>query len=105
MEDVTKVVKNVMNNIGLEVQKPKGKCEDEKCPWHGHLKVRGRMFRGTVVAAKVPLTAVVEWNYYNYIHKYERYSPACGVEVELWNSGQSITLCTRTVAVLQQERM
>ena len=73
MEDVTKVVKNVMNNIGLEVQKPKGKCEDEKCPWHGHLKVRGRMFRGTVVAAKVPLTAVVEWNYYNYMHKYERY--------------------------------
>ena len=60
-------------NIGLEVQKPKGKCSDEKCPWHGHLKVRGRIFRGTVVAAKAPLTAVVERNYYNYVPKYERY--------------------------------
>ena len=62
-----------MNNIGLEVQKPKGECGDEKCPWHGHLKVRGRIFKGTVVAAKASLTAVVEWNYYNYIPKYERY--------------------------------
>ncbi len=62
-----------MNNIGLEVQKPKGKCENEKCPWHGHLKVRGRIFKGIVVSAKVPLTAVVEWDYYNYVPKYERY--------------------------------
>ncbi len=62
-----------MNDIGLEVEKPKGKCEDDKCPWHGHLKVRGRIFRGIVVAAKAPFTAVVEWNYYHYIPKYERY--------------------------------
>ena len=62
-----------MNNIGLEVKIPKGKCEDEKCPWHGHLKVRGRIFKGTVVAAGVQLTAVVEWDYYHYIPKYERY--------------------------------
>ena len=57
----------------MNVEKPKGKCENDKCPWHGHLKVRGRMFKGTVVAAKAPLTATVEWNYYNYVQKYERY--------------------------------
>ena len=62
-----------MNNIGLEIHKPKGKCQDEKCPWHGHLKVRGRIFKGEVIAAKATLTAVVEWDYYHHIPKYERY--------------------------------
>lgn len=61
------------NNIGLEAAAPKGACVSETCPWHGHLKVRGRVFAGTVVSSKASNTAVVEWNYYNYVPKYERY--------------------------------
>ena len=62
-----------MNDIGLEVEKPKGECKDAVCPWHGHLKVRGRTFIGIVASAKVPRTAVIEWDYYHHIQKYERY--------------------------------
>ena len=60
-------------DIGLEAAQPKGTCNDEKCPWHGHLKVRGRVFKGCVKSTKATNTAIVEWDYYNYIPKYERY--------------------------------
>ncbi|MBI5061713.1 MAG: 30S ribosomal protein S17 [Candidatus Aenigmarchaeota archaeon] len=60
-------------DIGLDVKKPKGDCNSDKCPWHGHLKIRGRVLQGKVVSDKGSDTAVVEWNYYNYIPKYERY--------------------------------
>ncbi len=60
-------------NIGLEAAQPKMACSDEKCPWHGHLKVRGRIFSGRVRLAKAVDTTIVEWDYYNYIPKYERY--------------------------------
>jgi len=59
--------------IGLEAQKPKEECRSEKCPWHGTLKIRGRIFRGTVKSSKAFETAVVEWSFYHYLHKYERY--------------------------------
>lgn len=62
-----------VNNIGLEVNAPKGACASSSCPWHGHLKVRGRVFSGKVVSSKALNTAVVEWNYYTYVPKYERY--------------------------------
>ncbi len=62
-----------MKNIGLDVKEPKNTCSDEKCPWHGHLKVRGRVFKGRVVSSRAMNTSVVEWNYYKYIPKYERY--------------------------------
>jgi len=60
-------------DIGLDVKKPGGKCDNDRCPWHGHLKVRGRIFRGRVTSSSASKTAVVEWDYYNYIQKYERY--------------------------------
>jgi small subunit ribosomal protein S17 len=60
-------------NIGLEAARPKESCSSVKCPWHGSLKIRGRIFQGTVRSSKASETAVVEWNYYNYLHKYERY--------------------------------
>ena len=60
-------------DIGLDVKPPKDKCENAKCPWHGGLKIRGRMFKGEVVSAKTVNTAIVKWNYYYYIPKYERY--------------------------------
>ncbi len=60
-------------NIGLNAKEPKDICNNIKCPWHGNLKIRGRVFRGTVVSSKAPQTAIVKWDYYKHIHKYERY--------------------------------
>ena len=65
--------KTKAKDIGLEAQPPKESCSSVKCPWHGSLKIRGRIFRGTVKSSKALETAVVEWSYYHYIHKYERY--------------------------------
>jgi small subunit ribosomal protein S17 len=60
-------------DIGLGAKAPKNACDNDKCPWHGHLKIRGRVFKGRVVSSKAPDTAIVQWNYYNYNSKYERY--------------------------------
>lgn len=65
--------KEKQNNIGLDAKEPKEICDNKKCPWHGHLKIRGRVLKGTVVSSKALDTAIVEWNYYQYIPKYERY--------------------------------
>ena len=60
-------------NIGLEVSKPKKACEDDNCPFHGTLKCRGRIFTGTVVSSRMQKTVNVEWEWQNYLKKYERY--------------------------------
>lgn len=60
-------------DIGLQARPPKDVCNSVKCPWHGYLKVRGRVFRGRVVSSRSLNTAVVQWDYYNYVPKYERY--------------------------------
>jgi len=60
-------------DIGLDIKAPSEACNNEKCPWHGHLKVRGRIFKGQVVSAKTFNTAIVEWHYYQRSQKYERY--------------------------------
>ena len=62
-----------MKNIGLNIKKPKGKCEDSNCPFHGNLKCRGRTFTGTVLSEKMQKSVTVEWKWQNYIRKYERY--------------------------------
>jgi small subunit ribosomal protein S17 len=60
-------------DIGLGVKAPDKSCDSRYCPFHGHLKVRGRVFKGRVVSRKSTKTAVVEWDYYHYVPKYERY--------------------------------
>ena len=60
-------------SIGFDAKRPKDDCGSEKCPWHGHTKIRGRVFRGKVVSTKPSNTAIVQWDYYNFIQKYERY--------------------------------
>jgi len=65
--------KQKSNNIGVEAKAPKDSCNDEKCPWHGKLPIRGRVFIGKVVSDKAPKTVIVRWDYANYIPKYERY--------------------------------
>jgi len=71
-EDKGSVMKK-KKNIGIESKQPKEDCKGKNCPWHGHTKIRGRVFKGTVVSAKGANTAIIEWNYYNFVPKYERY--------------------------------
>src|SRR3989338_7024163 len=53
------IVRKKINDIGLEAKKPGELCNSEKCPWHGHLKIRGRIFTGKVVSCK-PSNTVIE---------------------------------------------
>ena len=63
-----------MKNVGIEgIMPPKRTCNDDRCPWHGHLSVRGRLLRGTVVSDKAKKMVVVEREYYHYVKKYMRY--------------------------------
>lgn len=59
--------------IGIEAKKPEKECEDEKCPFHGKLSIRGRTFTGKVIAAKSHKTVTVEWERTKFLQKYERY--------------------------------
>lgn len=61
-------------NIGIPVlNPPKTACNDVKCPYHGRTKIRGRILEGSIKSAKSKNTVIVEWDYINYINKYERY--------------------------------
>lgn len=78
--------------IGLDVPWPEQTCSDPKCPFHGHLKVRGQLLEGTVVSDKMEGTVRVRRDYQRLIPKFDRlekrrstYSahlpPCLGVEV------------------------
>ncbi len=60
-------------NIGIAVETPKQGCNDDKCPFHGSLSVRGRQFAGTVISTKMRKTAVIEFERLYFLQKYERY--------------------------------
>ncbi len=61
-------------SIGLpDIKPPEKMCHDPKCAWHGRLALRGAVFRGTVKSVKGQRTAIIEWPYYQYIRKYERF--------------------------------
>ena len=59
--------------MSLTFRKPKKTCEDTNCPFHGKLPVRGRVFEGVVVSAKMDKTVVVERDYLSYVSKFMRY--------------------------------
>lgn len=59
--------------IGIDVKEPSKQCQDPHCPFHGHLKVRGRVFEGVVVTDKMEKSVVVKRDYVRLIPKYERY--------------------------------
>jgi small subunit ribosomal protein S17 len=60
-------------NIGIAVNAPSKECEDDYCPFHGTLSVRGRLFTGKVVSAKAKKMIVVQREYPHLITKYKRY--------------------------------
>jgi small subunit ribosomal protein S17 len=61
-----------MRDIGYDVKPPEKECEDENCPFHGKLPVRGQVFRGRVVKT-YEKSAVIEKELLRYVPKYERY--------------------------------
>lgn len=59
--------------IGISVNLPSQKCEDRHCPFHGSLKVRGRIFTGDITKTNLNKSATVEFLNFYYLPKYERY--------------------------------
>lgn len=60
-------------NIGLQVPIPKEACTDKKCPFHGEIPLRGRMFTGNVLKVNLNNTVMIGWERQQLIPKYERY--------------------------------
>lgn len=60
-------------NIGLGTKPPAEKCEDEFCPYHGSLRVRGKVLEGRVVSDKMERNVVIERERLYYLKKYERF--------------------------------
>jgi small subunit ribosomal protein S17 len=61
-----------MTSAGLDVLEPKNTCQDERCPFHGGLKVRGRLLTGRVVSASGKSFVVVQMEYLHNVRKYSR---------------------------------
>jgi small subunit ribosomal protein S17 len=59
--------------VSLTFKKPKKTCDDRNCPFHGDLPVRGRVFGGSVVSAKMDKTVVVKRDYLHFIPKFIRF--------------------------------
>jgi len=59
--------------IGIDVKYPTRECKDKKCPFHGSLRVRGRLLVGRVITARAHKTVKVEFPRLHYLPKYERF--------------------------------
>ncbi|MHB8566001.1 MAG: 30S ribosomal protein S17 [Nitrososphaerales archaeon] len=60
-------------NIGLQVKAPERACEDQDCPFHGSLRIRGKLLSGKVVSIAAKNMAVVQRESFQYNKKYMRY--------------------------------
>jgi len=61
--------------VSSKKEKTSGDCKDQKCPFHGNLKVRKRKVKGYVVK-KFPKRIVVEFGRIVPVKKYRRYKKA-----------------------------
>jgi len=57
----------------LALKKPKKTCDDQNCPFHGILSIRGRILDGVVLSAKMDKTVVIRRDYQFYVPKFKRY--------------------------------
>lgn len=62
-----------MKDVGLDVTAPQTDCDDQFCPYHGDLAVRGRVLDGTVVSDRMEKTVIIRRDYNKYVPKYRRY--------------------------------
>jgi small subunit ribosomal protein S17 len=60
-------------DIGLEIDPPSAECDDDMCPFHGTLPVRGAVIEGVVKTAKMMGTVVVTREKRVNVPKYERF--------------------------------
>ena len=69
------MTKNEHKNIGITTAKPgkAPKTYDPKDPFYGEIKLRGRVFTGTIISDKMQKTATVEWPRRTFNKKYERF--------------------------------
>jgi len=63
----------VTRNIGLQVKAPAKGCSDPMCPFHGGLRVRGKVLEGLVASDRMKGAVTVEREYFHYVKKYNRY--------------------------------
>ncbi len=59
--------------IGVTVIPPTATCDDRHCPFHGSLKLRGRLFTGIVIRNVMHKSTVIEFPRKFYLPKYERF--------------------------------
>ncbi|KYC51706.1 MAG: 30S ribosomal protein S17P [Candidatus Methanofastidiosum methylothiophilum] len=59
--------------IGIDVKEPKKSCNNEKCPFHGTLPVRGKLMEGKIVSDKMNKTVVVKKEFMTKLDKFERF--------------------------------
>ncbi|AKA47803.1 30S ribosomal protein S17 [uncultured archaeon] len=59
-------------NIGLDVKLPEQECNDQKCPFHGTLSIRGQIIGGIVESPAMNGSAVIKRTHQRYLPKYER---------------------------------
>jgi small subunit ribosomal protein S17 len=59
-------------DIGVGVPAPTQTCDDQHCPFHGNLPVRGAVFDGTVVKAAMTRTVIVRRDQVRRDRKFER---------------------------------
>lgn len=57
----------------LSFEKPEKTCDDRDCPFHGSLRIRGRVLEGVVVSAKMDKTVIVRRDFLKYVTKFKRY--------------------------------
>lgn len=61
-----------MSSAGLQVSVPKKDCDDERCPFHGNLKVRGKLLTGKAVSTEGKSFIVVQMEYLHGVRKFNR---------------------------------
>ena len=61
-----------MSTAGLQVAAPKKSCNDERCPFHGNLKVRGKLLSGRAVSTAGKSFVVVQMEFLHKVGKYSR---------------------------------
>lgn len=65
---------SLTSKIGIPgITDPSKKCDDRNCPFHGSLKVRGRIFTGTVVKNRMTNSITVQIDFNKFNKKYQRY--------------------------------
>jgi small subunit ribosomal protein S17 len=61
-------------NSGLDITPPKKTCTDRRCPFHGDIRIHGRMLTGEVISDKAQKTVTIKRELRKFVPKYERYA-------------------------------